>query len=691
MGMDALADRVDLARRAMRAGRWREALDAVSDEDVAVSPELLEVRAEAAYGAGDFEGCVGSWEDLHSLHVDGGDRAEAGRAAAMIAMYLMIDTGLMAPVRGWLRCADRHVEDLGDHPVHAIISMVRAYERFMCGDMPSARLEAERSIELGERFRVTPAVVIGRTCTARILIFDGQMELGLGLLEEVGALLMSGAADPLTTGMMYCEIVCAAQGLLMPDLAAQWTDVMERWRHGAAFGGIHGRCRVHRAELLRLSGTCEAAEAEALAACAELRPWMRREFGWPLVELGNVRLRIGDLDGAEDAFQQAIEHAWSPHPGLALVHLAKGDGELAASMIADAIAHPIDIPSKERPPFGPLRLAPLLDAQAEIAAARGDRDTLAQASAALESIAVQYPTTMLNALSLLASSRLLLIDGKSDEAVARASRAVFELNGLGAPFDAAMARLVVAEGYDSGGHPEQAAFERRVARDALASFGAEVWAERVDRLSRPPLVSDRLAERSDIPESSGTVPPVSQAYFRCDGDTRTIGLDASTVVVRDLKGLRYIARLIAEPGRELHATQLVRLESGVDPQAVVNPGIPLLDEASKAAYRRRLADIDEDIDDALAANDLGRAELAERDREFLVAELQRATGLAGRDREQLGDGERARVSASRSIRYALDRLAEVSPAVAAHLRQHVRTGAFCSYQPDPLRPLDWLL
>ena len=301
MGADGLDERLADARQWMSEGRWREALELVAGKDASSSAECLEVRGEAAYGAGEFEVCVQAWEDLHSLQVRLGDRVEAARAAAMIAMYLMMDTGLMAPVRGWLRSADRHLDGVDDHPVRAIVAMVRAYERFMCGAMDEARLHAERAIELGERFGVMPAVVIGRTCRARTMIFDGDMETGLELLEEVGALLMSGAADPLTTGMMYCEIICAAQGLLMPDLAAQWTDVMEHWRHGVAFGGIHGRCRVHRAELLRMSGTCDAAEAEALAACDELRPWMRREFGWPLVELGNVRLHAGDFDGAEDS------------------------------------------------------------------------------------------------------------------------------------------------------------------------------------------------------------------------------------------------------------------------------------------------------------------------------------------------------------------------------------------------------
>jgi tetratricopeptide (TPR) repeat protein len=679
MATDAPWVRAEAARAAIGQGDWDRALQLT--EDAHDSAAGLELRAEAAYRAGDFERCVEAWEDLHSLCVRQGDLVEAGRVAAMIALYLMMDTGLMAPVRGWLRCADRHLEQAGDHPVRAIVAMVRAYERFMCGSMDEARVHAHAAVELGERFGVIPAVVIGRTCTARLTIFDGDVELGLELLDEVGALLMSGAADPLTTGMMYCEIICAAQGLLMPDLAAQWTDVMERWRHGAAYGGINGRCRVHRAEVLRLSGTCDLAEAEALAACDELRPWMRREFGWPLVELGNIRLRAGDLDGAEEAFGEASALAWSPQPGLALVSLARGEADQAAAMIAHAIEHPIDIPSKERPPFGPLRLSPLLDAQAEIAAARGDRDTLERAATFLSDTAARYPSPMVRAHALLARARLALLDAAPERAIEDACCAIAELNTVGAPFEAAHARLVVAAGCDLLGRGDDAAFERRTARDALAAFGAEFWAERVDATLAPrSVIADHAAE-----------PPAPHGVFAADRGMRTIAWGSASVVVRDLKGYRHIERLLAEPGRELHAVDLVRLDAGSDPRVPVERGIPLLDDTARAAYRRRLDDIDEDIADARAANDLARAELAERDREYLIAELARAAGLGGKDRVVLDDAERARVSVTRSIRYSLARLAESSPAVAAHLQQHVQTGTFCVYLPDSLHRVEWTL
>ncbi|MEZ5239315.1 MAG: hypothetical protein R2716_10355 [Microthrixaceae bacterium] len=101
-------------------------------------------------------------------------------------------------------------------------------------------------------------------------------------------------STPSRRGAMYCELICAAQGLAMHDQAAEWTEVMDGWRRGAPSAGstVVAGCTEPDAGM---SGPIDEAESEALAACDELRPWMRREFGWPLAELGNVRLRRGDL------------------------------------------------------------------------------------------------------------------------------------------------------------------------------------------------------------------------------------------------------------------------------------------------------------------------------------------------------------------------------------------------------------
>lgn len=604
----------------------------------------------------------------------------------MLAMYLMMDTGLMAPVRGWLRRAERLLDDHAEVPAHALIAMVRTYERIMCGDMEAARDQAEKAIEVGERLGVPPAVVIGRVGRARVTIFDGDLDNGLAQLDEVGALLMSGEVDPLTTGMMYCELICAAQGLAMHDRASEWTEIMERWRHGRAFGGIHGRCRVHRAEMLRMTGPSGAAEQEALGACDDLRPWMRREFGWPLAELGNIRLRRGDLDGAEEAFLAAHAHGWCPHPGLARVRLAQGDVSSAAALIADAIAHPVRVPSKERPPYGNLFLAPLLDAQAEIAAAAGDRDTAATATARLEAIAGEYPgSPQLGASAALARARTLLLEDDPDGVIEASADAISVWSELGAPFETAVARTVLAEAHLRAGNPEAAELERRAADMALAAYGAPAAtgpASTTRRESRP--ANEQADER---------------AAFRLDGDARVIAFAGADAAVRDLKGFRYLERMLADPHREFHVLDLVAVEEGTlpthhstDPEFVAtqgDAGLPVIDDEARDAYRRRLQEVEEDIEDAERANDIGRLELAERDREFLVAELSRAMGFGGRLRSTGSDAERARGSVSRCLRYALEQLSREIPPLAAHLRTSLYTGTYCAYRPDPLVTVDW--
>ena len=344
----------------------------MTESVVSSSAVELEDQATAAYVAGDPEGSVSAWEALYALHLDRGEDLPAARAAAMVAMYLMIDSGLMAPIRVWLRRADRLIADRETTPVHAVVAMVRTYERLWCGDMVAAGANAVEAVDLGQRLGVAPAVLVGRTAMARLRIFEGQIDEGVEMLDDLALTLMSGDVDAMTSGMVFCEVICAVQGLALYERAAEWTRAMQHWADRAAFGGFSGRCRVHSAEMLRLSGPCDRAEQEALEACEELRPWMRREFGWPLTELGNIRLRRGDLPGAEEAFLAAHANSWMPQPGLALLRLAQGDAVTAAAMIADAIEHPFDVPSKERPPYGGLRRAPLLDAQVEIAVAVGD-------------------------------------------------------------------------------------------------------------------------------------------------------------------------------------------------------------------------------------------------------------------------------------------------------------------------------
>ncbi|MDP5182073.1 transcriptional regulator [Blastococcus sp. BMG 814] len=635
-----------------------------------LTPEELDLLGRSAYGAGQFEAAITAWEQQSAACHSLGDEVAAAAAATTVAMFLMMDTGLMAPVRGWLARAERLLGDRPESPTHALLAMTHTYERFMCGDADASARWAEQAIDLGGRHDVPLAAALGRVATARLMILDGAVEPGLALLDEAAVSVVSGELDALGAGMVYCELICAMQGLAQYDRAEQWTEAMERWRVGHAYGGLIGRCRVHRAEILRLRGACSAAADEALEACRELRPWMRREFGWPLTELGAIRLRTGDLVGAETALLEALAHGWDPQPWLALLRLAQGRVGVAAAMIADALEHPCAVPSKEWPPLGALRRAPLLAAQAEICIAAGDVEAARTATGQLSGIAETYRSRALSAAAALARGRLLLAERDAEAAVGECEEAVTGWSDVGAPYEAAVAQLVLADAERLLGRVARAELHEQAARATAARIGA-------------PLAGGH-------PTRAPSSPTPSECVFRRDGDVRTVAFAGRTVVVRDLKGMRYLARLLAEPDREFHVLDLVGGETGERARPGGDLG-PVLDGQARAAYRRRLAEIDDDLAEAEALGDDTRLALAQADRDYLLRELAGAFGLGGRVRVAGSASERARASVSRSLRYAVCRIAEHHPALADHLVRTVRTGTYCCYVPDPRIPTSWEL
>ena len=649
---------VQRAREAAARGDWDEAYDLLvkADSDGLIGPADLPLLGEVAYAAGHLDVTIETWERAHALGVKAGDPVAAAGAAVRVAMHLLLDTALMAPVRGWLARAERLLEGQQEAPAHAWLAVVRTYERMLTGDLQEARQWSERAIEVGSRCEAA-ACAVGRVAAARLRILDGDVAEGLELLNEVGVAAVTGDLDPLSTGLVYCELVCALQGLAQYDAAEEWTQAMERWCQTNAIGSLHGRCRVHRAEILRLRGECDEAEREALVACEELSPYLRREMGWPLTELGRIRLRKRDVGGAEEALKAAHRVGWEPQPSLALVRLAQGDAAAAAATIRDALERPSRVPSKELPPDTDLQRAPLLEAQVEIEIAVGNLGRARAAADELERVAARFQSKALVAGATLARGRVELAEGHAAEAEECCSNAARLWNQIGAPYEAAVARVVLAEALRAGGREDQAVLERQAAATIL---------ERIEVVVNPTTHTN---------------------VFRREGDHWSVGFDGRTVHVRDLKGMRYLAQLLFHPGREFHVLDMVAAETGQ--QTALGDAGEILDERAKTAYRRRLAETDEDIQQARALEDTDREAQAEAERDFLVRELASAVGLGGRHRRAASDSERARSGVTRAVRQAIARIGEHHPRLGEHLTRYIRTGTYCAYVPDPGAPATW--
>lgn len=195
-------------------------------------------------------------------------------------------------------------------------------------------------------------------------------------------------------------------------------------------------------------------------------------------------------------------------------------------------------------------------------------------------------------------------------------------------------------------------------------LGAGAWA----RLSR----AQAGAAAPGLTEAEGVL--------RRDHDVWTVAYRSEEAHLPDAKGLRDLAALLARPGRAVHA---VELHTGRPPHAGADP---VLDDAAKAAYRRRLAELEADIDEAEADHDPYRAEQAHAERDALITQLSAAVGLGGRDRRLGDDKERARKAVAARIRDAIDRIERVNPRLADHLRSSVQTGTWCTYEPaEPTR------
>ncbi|AEA26080.1 LuxR family transcriptional regulator [Pseudonocardia dioxanivorans CB1190] len=191
---------------------------------------------------------------------------------------------------------------------------------------------------------------------------------------------------------------------------------------------------------------------------------------------------------------------------------------------------------------------------------------------------------------------------------------------------------------------------------------------------------------SDGRASDGTAAVESgEAVFRRAGEIWTVGWAGREVRLRDSKGMRDLAVLLARPGREVAVHEL----TGALGAAVATRPVELADRTAVEAYRARLRQLAAEIDDAADNNDDGRRARAVAEREALLAELGAVTRLGGRPRTAGSDVERMRKAVGNRIRQALARIDAAHPDLGRHLTVSVRTGTFCRYAPD--REVRWRL
>jgi ATP/maltotriose-dependent transcriptional regulator MalT len=255
--------------------------------------------------------------------------------------------------------------------------------------------------------------------------------------------------------------------------AGHWSEAATNWCARQAINGFPGICRVHRAEIMRLRGAFSEAEEEARTATVELASFNLMFTALAFRELGEVRLKMGELESAEEAFRQASEMGVIPEPGMALLLAQRGKLNAAATQLRRALAHT---------GLGPLERAKLLPAQLDIALAMGELDVARAAAEELGSIAEVHTKPAVRATAAVAAAAVAFADGMYDEAFRSAQDARKLFSEIDLCYESARAALLVGQVYAARGETDQARSELSGALTTLQGIGAVPDARRAEEL-----------------------------------------------------------------------------------------------------------------------------------------------------------------------------------------------------------------
>ncbi len=467
---------VDVARKAVERRSWMEAVEAFHDVDKQdqLSPMDLELLAEAAWWAGEPDETVEVLERAFSGYVDQGSRTEAAGVAALLA-YLAARRNAGSIMAGWVAHTQRLLEGEPESAVHArlkVLEMSRAL--YIDGDVTLTVDLADETLAIARRLGSRDAESQALALKGVALISSGHWREGLALMDEATAAAVSGTVNLRTASDIYCQTISACRAMADFGRAGEWTEEADRWMIRNSVTGYTGVCSVHRAELKRLHGNWTEAESDARAACEELERYHILDgVGIAYYEIGEVRFRTGDLVGAEEAFFMTYESGNSPHPGLALLMLARGDADEAAASLARAL---------KQAGGNLLTRAGLLPAQVEVAIARDDLETARTAIDELEIITREFERPAFEAALLAAKGELALHQGEPDESGELLEQAWRRWKDVDFPYETARARMLLGQARAAAGDLGSARMELGAARSTFMRLGAAPDLKRVEEL-----------------------------------------------------------------------------------------------------------------------------------------------------------------------------------------------------------------
>lgn len=474
-------DPLESGREAFERRAWSAAYRLLKEADAAdplAAPDL-EALAKAAWWIGEAGESISTFERAYAASVEAGDRAQAAFIALTLRREYLAKLSTSV-AQGWLRRAEQLLEGEAEAPAHGYLVIAHGELAQFRGELDHALAHFDHAAEIASRVSDRDLQTWAAMRRAYALATSGRLEESWLLLEDVAAAAVGGELGAHTTGAVFCNVMAFCRESADYRRGSEWAEVSKAWCERQEIAGFPGVCRVHRAEFMRLTGAWAEAEAEVRRATEELLDFHPAVAGAAFHELGEVRLRMGDLDAAAEAFTQAQELGNQGQPGRALLLLARGSSDAAAASIRGAL---------DDQEWDKLSRARLLPAQADIAKVRGDQTAATAAAAELEQLAAEFGTAAIRAAAAHAAGVGSFLREDFGEAARRFRDSRRLWRELDAPYEAALLSTLLGETLAATGDREGATLELESARATFERLGARPDLARVDALlaslSRP--------------------------------------------------------------------------------------------------------------------------------------------------------------------------------------------------------------
>ena len=454
---------------------WGEAYEALSsaDRSESLDPYELEMVATAAFMLGHEQEFREALERAYRGHLVGEQTLAAVRCAFWIGVTLAL-RGELGQASGWQGRAERLLErEPGDSVERGYVLILRGIEHEIDGDSELLATLAAEAAALGERFGDPDLFSMGAFMQGNALISVGRLGEGLALLDLAMVAVLAGEVSPVSCGHVYCAVILGCEAAHDLRRAREWTTALTQWCAGQPdLVAFTGRCMVHRAQILRMDGSWQAAIEEARRAAERcLRGENRVAAGEAHYQRGEVHRLRGEHGAAEEAFREASGQGWEPQPGLALLRLAQGNQSAAEAAIRRVMSEGGDTGKRAR----------LLPGYVEIMVAAGDLEAAERGCAELDSIAeAEEKPGALAAMAAQARGQVELAGERPHDALASLRRADELWRRLAAPYESGKARELIGRACRSLGDEDSARLELEAARDTFARLGAATDLARVE-------------------------------------------------------------------------------------------------------------------------------------------------------------------------------------------------------------------